>query len=437
MKKTFYLFLVLLCAAFTSVQAQTQLVTFQVQAPDSTPVYVFGSWSNWSNWPGDQMTQIAPGQYTVALNLASNTNFEFLFVNGGTPIKEALNPAWPCTNANAQYTNRTLSIGAADTSLCAIWASCTTCTVVNPPANVNVTLRVESPDSTPVYVFGSWSGWSNYPGTAMTSIGNNQYEAVISVPATATYEYLYVNGNTPIKEALNPAWTCTNGNAQYTNRMLPVGTTDFTKCNKWALCDSCGAVAPSNINVKFAVQAPDSTPVYVFGNWNNWSNFPGTAMTLNATTGNYEVVIPVASGTPIEYLFVNGVSTKEVLDPLWTCTNGNQQYTNRVANLGVADTTLCNRWQSCSACFVSSVETINNEAVQILAGKDFVRIQTAALSTIDQIEVYDIIGKLIYRSNQKLNSNTNIPVSLQSNTLYTIRVKQGNSQYQVKSLIVE
>lgn len=189
--------------------------------------------------------------------------------------------------------------------------------------------------------------------------------------------------------------------------------------------------------VTFQVQSPDSTPVYVFGSWSGWSNFPGTPMTLNTTTGNYEATVSIASGTPIEYLFVNGVSTKEVLNPAWTCTNGNAQYTNRIASLGAADTTLCNRWQSCSACFVSSVETINNQSVQILAGKDFVRVQTTALSTIDHLEVYDVVGKLIYRSKEKMNSNTNIPVSLLSNTFYTIRVKQGNSQFQVKSLIVE
>lgn len=436
MKKTIHLFLVLLFAAFTGAQAQTQLVTFQVQSPDSTPVYVFGSWSNWSNFPGTPMTSIGAGQYTATISVASNTAYEFLFVNGNTPVTEAMNPAWPCTNGNAQYTNRTLNIGAVDTSLCAVWASCSTCNVINPPANVNATFRVESPDSTPVYIFGSWSNWSNFPGTPMTSIGNNQYEAVLSIPASATHEYLYVNG-VSTKEVLNPAWTCTNGNAQYTNRLLAVGTTDFTKCNKWALCDSCGAVTPSNINVNFAVQAPDSTPVYVFGSWSGWSNFPGTPMTLNTTTGNYEVSIPLASGTPIEYLFVNGVSTKEVLNPALTCTNGNAQYTNRVANLGVADTTLCNRWQTCSACFVSSVETINNQSVQILAGKDFVRVQTADLSTINQLEVYDVVGKLIYRSNEKMNSNINIPVSLQANTMYIIRVKQGNAQFQIKSLIVE
>jgi hypothetical protein len=40
----------------SAVFSQTQNVTFQVANPDSTPVYVFGSWSGWSNWPGDQMT---------------------------------------------------------------------------------------------------------------------------------------------------------------------------------------------------------------------------------------------------------------------------------------------------------------------------------------------------------------------------------------------
>ena len=78
----------------------------------------------------------------------------------------------------------------------------------------NVTFQVSSPDSTPVYVFGSWSGWTNWPGTPMNSLGNNEYSITIPMGVSTTYEYLFVNGVGPTKEVLDPTGQCTNGNAQ-------------------------------------------------------------------------------------------------------------------------------------------------------------------------------------------------------------------------------
>ena len=58
----------------------------------------------------------------------SNGAYEYLFVNGVGPTKEVLDPSWPCTNGNGQYTNRTLTMGTNDTTVCAIWELCNLCT---------------------------------------------------------------------------------------------------------------------------------------------------------------------------------------------------------------------------------------------------------------------------------------------------------------------
>ena len=112
MKRKIQLLVVMLFVAFTSF-AQTQMVTFQVESPDSTPVSLIGSW-NWGNWPGASMTAVTATKYSVTMPLLPNSPYEFLFVNGATPTKEVLNPAWSCTNGNAQYTNITLNLGAND-----------------------------------------------------------------------------------------------------------------------------------------------------------------------------------------------------------------------------------------------------------------------------------------------------------------------------------
>jgi hypothetical protein len=548
MNKKITLLIAIIFATCASAFAQNQMVTFQVESPDSTPVYVFGSWSSWGNWPGNPMTMVAPGKYSATISIASNTTFEYKFVNGSTPVLETLNPSWtctngnaqytnrvvaigavdtamchtwsscsnctvtppppppqlinvtfqvdmpdstpvhvqgswnwssfpgavmtlafgttysttiqlmpnspyefkfnngvgptfeilnpswPCTNGNSQYTNRTLVLGANDTSICFKWSTCTTCPITPPPANVNITLQVEQPDSTPVFVFGSWNNWSNWPGTPTTMVAPGIYEATVAMPANATYEYLFVNGNAA-KEALNSAWPCTNGNTQYTNRMLPVAAVDFTKCSKWAKCDSCGPPPPPPLNVKFAVQATDSTPVYVFGSWSNWSNFPGNPMTLNTATGAYEVILPQMAGSTIEYLYVNGVGTKEALNSAWACTNGNTQYTNRKVTLGTTDTAFCNRWATCTACFPLSISNTKLENVNVMVSNNFVSINTNTLTQVDGLEIYDATGRIIYASNGKVKTNQNVSVNLQNNALYIIRVKNGDAFYKVKAVI--
>ncbi len=222
-------------------------VTFQVQNPDSTNVYVFGSWSNWGNWPGDPMTSIGNNTYTATLTLAPNSNFEFLYVNGNLPVKESLDPTWPCTNYNPQYTNRVLNLGAVDTTVCYTWETCASCG--SPPVDsIAVTFQVQSPDSIPVYVFGSWSNWSNWPGTPMTSIGNDIFEATLQLVSNQAIEYLFVNGTGPTKEALDPTWSCTNGNTQYTNRLSDLsGTADTTICFLWSTCSACGTTSVNSI----------------------------------------------------------------------------------------------------------------------------------------------------------------------------------------------
>jgi gas vesicle protein len=242
MKKVlFSALLSVLCAALSF--AQTRMVTFQVSAPDSLPVYVFGSW-NWGGYPGTLMTSVGGGFYTATLPLAENTVHEYLFVNGTTgsvwsPAKEVLDPTWPCTNGNAQYTNRVLNLGAADMTVCNVFKTCATCTVPSGP--VQITFEVQNPAQTPVYVFGQWSGWGNYPGDAMTPIGNGKYSLTLSLNSATPYEYLFVSGAAAAvaKEVLDPTTPCTNGNAQYTNRTLTTTNVNQTICSTWGSCATC------------------------------------------------------------------------------------------------------------------------------------------------------------------------------------------------------
>lgn len=435
LKKIFTLLNCLLLAS--ALFAQTKNVTFQVSNPDSTPVFVFGSWSNFGNWPGTPMSPIGGGKYTVTLPLATNATYEYLFVNGNGPFaKEVLNPLAPCTNGNSTYTNRIFNLGTNDTAFCFDWGSCNTCTIVPPPPTVTVSFRVQHPDSTPVYVFGSWTGFGNWPGDLMTDSNNDSiYEKDLNLPPNSTYEYLFVNGAAPYaKETLNPAWPCTNGNGQYTNRVLNVGSTNMVACNIWALCDTCGATVIPNVNVDFVVENPDSTPVYLFGSWTGFGNWPGDLMT-NISPGKYKASVSLPENSTVEYLYVNGsVPAKEVLDPFATCTNGNTQYTNRVLSIGTTSTITCNIFGTCSNCTTAGISELDKSDFSISLNSTSMFIHSNTLQKVDGIEIIDLLGKNILKQNTEIFTNKFLPLSLKENQLYLVRIKSGNKYYTSKQI---
>jgi hypothetical protein len=338
--------------------AQTQMVTFQVENPSGTPVHVVGSWNGWSNWPGVAMTMVAPGKYSATISMASNATYEFLYTvdSSGTINKEILDPTWPCTNLNTQYTNRIFTLGSADTGLCYTFATCTTCTITPPPPPpvlANVTFSVQSTDSTPVYVFGNWNNWSNFPGTPMTlNATTGNYEATIAVNKNTNYEFLYVNG-TGTKEVLLPAMTCTNADPVYTNRTLAIGNNDTSFCNVWATCGTCTVVPPPTpVNVTFQVDMADSTPVHMIGSW-DWAIFPGLNLT-QVGPNKYSGTKQLMPNQNYQFKFLQGASnTFEVLNPNMPCTNADPVYTNRTLTLGANDTALCFTFSSCATCTIT------------------------------------------------------------------------------------
>ena len=436
LKKIRTLILFLLFA--NTLSAQTQLVTLQVSSPDSTPVFAFGSWTSFGNWPGNAMTNLGNNTWSITLPLASNTTYEYLFVNGTTPYaKEILNPTWPCTNGNATYTNRVLNLGNADTALCATWATCNSCTIIPPPANVIVSFQVENPDSLPVYVFGSWTGFGNWPGDLMTDANSDGiYDVNLTLPSNATYEFLYVNGVGPTKEVLDPAWPCTNGNGQYTNRVLNVGNANLTSCNIWALCDTCGAVVTPTVTVDFIVENPDSTPVYLFGNWNGFSNWPGTIMTPYGANA-YKASLNLPQNSAVEYLFVNGNTSyaKEVLDPSWPCTNGNSTYTNRLLNIGSSNLIACNKWALCDPCSFSGISenSISNYSLKI--NSNALSIISEENELIDGIIICDLLGRVVFEQSIPFYTNTNLSVNLSNDSIYVVSIKSQSGKHTFKSLI--
>jgi hypothetical protein len=416
-------------------------VTFQVQNPPQTPVYAFGSWSGWGNWPGNPMTSTGAGFYSTTMTFTPGTTHEFLFVNGNPPVKELLNPAWSCTNGNPVYTNRVLVLGFADTTICFKWDSCSTCTapvfqqvdlpvtfenqlvnydlvdfggnqssIVDDPVNSsNKVCKVIKSNTAELWAgttIGGTSGFANpIPFAAgSTKLSVKIYSPDSGIPIRLKAEVLNDPGKTVETENIT---TIANGwetiefnfanqvtgtqpiNFTYAYKKLSIffnfGTNGAAAGTKTYYFDDVIFVpgAPVFINVTFQVQSPESLPVYVFGSWSGWGNWPGTPMT-SVGNGFYATTLSFPANTNHEFLFVNGTSpVKEVLNPAWSCTNGNSQYTNRILSLFATDTTICYNWASCNTCIVPIVPqnlSLGNVSIESEQGSCYDATQTITVA---------------------------------------------------------
>jgi hypothetical protein len=245
-------------------------------------------------------------------------------------VKEVLDPAWPCTNGNGEYTNRLSLLGGSDTTICYVWGTCDACNVpvltqVDLPVtfddpNVNYALvdfggnasNIEADPVVPANMVCKviksntaelWAG-TTIGGTAgfataipfvpgSTTLTMRVYSPDAGIPVRMKVE----DPNDPTKSVETEDVTATaNGwetlefnfanqaggtapiNYGYTYQKLSVffnfGTPGAVAGEKTYFCDDIefGGSTPAMINVTFSVQNPDSIPVYVFGSWSNWVN---------------------------------------------------------------------------------------------------------------------------------------------------------------------
>jgi hypothetical protein len=194
--------------------------------------------------------------------------------------------------------------------------------------------------------------------------------------------------------------------------------------------------ATQNINVKFAVQAVDSLPVSVFGNWNNWANYPGTPMIWNAATASYEATLPMVAGSTIEYLFVNGngsTAQKEMLQSTMPCTNGNATYTNRLKVLGNTDITLCNIYKTCNTCAPLSINNNTKNNFEINTNQNGFTIINNEMLNVENVKIFNIAGQKIFEKNNVM-TNQKINAQMMPNQLYIISIKKNDETLNFKTI---
>ncbi|MCD4788919.1 MAG: hypothetical protein K8R37_02875, partial [Bacteroidales bacterium] len=176
------------CTTVTDVD-----ITFQVDMSDTTVVaegvHIAGSFQGW-NPAGTLMTDIGNGIWEYTFTLQSGTYHEYKFINGDAWGEDETVP-WYCNNNN----NRFITIPENDSILPAVcYGSCLVCNPDPVDVTFTVDMSLQIVSDSGVHIAGTVQGWN--PGsTEMTHVGDNIYEATITLGEGEYHEYKFINGN--------------------------------------------------------------------------------------------------------------------------------------------------------------------------------------------------------------------------------------------------
>lgn len=251
MKKTLLLMALMAISLWSG--AQTRNVTFRVNMSTYTGNFttpeVNGTWNNWCGNCNAMTATSTPGVWSVTLPLTQGANLEYKFSHDNWAGQEMNNPAGSCTNGNTQFTNRVFTVPAFDTILPVVcWGSCGPCGSL--PTTANVTFRVDMNEFTGTFTTPEINGtFNNWCGNCapMTDANNDDiWQITINLPIGDTIEYKFSHDNWGGQETNNPAGACTNGNQQFTNRVLVVRGDTTMPAVCWGSCLPCGQASSVN-----------------------------------------------------------------------------------------------------------------------------------------------------------------------------------------------
>lgn len=241
--------------------------------------------------------------YTATVRSTANDIYKYTFVNGS---KGTENVPLACAAATANTRAYTIT-SAAPSPATVCFSSCTnTCATAN---TSNVTFRVNMTGQTVsgsgVKLAGSFNGFST-TANPMVLVGNNVYEATVSLTTGSNITYKFVNGTNfeivPISCGIN------DGGGNYNRSLTVAGNNTILNTVCFGLCTS--SCVPTQQNVTFRVNMTGQTiapqGVFLAGTFNGFS---ATATPMTPMGNNlYEANVALTSGSTTAYKFVNGTS---------------------------------------------------------------------------------------------------------------------------------
>ena len=255
--------------------------------------------------------------------------------------------------------------------------------------------------------------------------GDNIWETTLALPVGFALEYKYgIEDPNALQEQNDPTAPCTNGNAQYTNRVLVVPAADTTLpvvC--WSSCYGCAVDVTLKVNMAWEVanNAISADGIHVAGNFQGWIP-SATEMLDTDNDGIYEVTVSVPANSSIEYKFINGNAwgADEAVPAACKVAGSN----NRGATFTYADTTLspvC--YGKCTDCMASLDETLQN--VSLFPNPTRGQFNLARMDAASEVEVsvLDLQGKVLTVATWNAGAESlGIDLSNFANGVYMVRL---------------
>lgn len=362
MKKTI-LFLSLFTAQLLSYAVS---ITFQVnmslQTVSPNGVHVAGSFQGWSA-NGTVMTDSdGDGIYTVTLDVAANTSYQFKYLNGDAWGTNETVPGTCGLNDGFGGFNRYVDVAATDLVLPIVcFGSCDNCPVptvngctdsnaCNYDAQANtddgsclvignscddgdvqttndvvdancvcsgtaavptmVVLRVDmtnqTVDAAGVFVAGTFNNW-DVTATQLSEYQPGLYQGVLFAFPGETIQYKFLNGNTWAGTESVPTTCGVDDGSGNINRALAIGADPVTA--NLVCFNECAACVPIPMSsVTFQVDMSNTTVspngVFVAGDFQGWS--PNTTVMNNIGGSVYSYTAIVPTGTTLYFKYING-----------------------------------------------------------------------------------------------------------------------------------
>jgi hypothetical protein len=408
-------------------------ITFQVDMSneDVSPlgVHVAGDFQGWDP-AGTPMQEIGDDVYAVTLELGIGNYHEFKFINGNAWGMDETVPQ-PC----ASGLNRYILVPEVPTTLDAVcFGSCDPCGP--PPIDITVTFKVDmtnevvSPDG--VHIGGGFQGWD--PGaTQMTDAGDNIYTHTAVLPSGTYQEYKFINGTT-WEQSENVPPECGVNN----NRYFTVPWTDtlmVAVC--YGECQPCGP-PPVEVEVTFRVDMANeeisTDGIHLAGTFQGWD--PEATPMTNTSEEVYEVVIPILSGTYIEYKFINGNTFEdaELVPEECGVDDGFGGYSRyfTVPDENIVLDDVC--FSSCDTCItVGIAERTASVVPAFYPNPARTILHFTHHEQAFNVSIYSIEGKLLLSTTI---INQSLDISALSRGLYFVWIESQNSA-EIKKLIVQ
>lgn len=163
----------------------------------------------------------------------------------------------------------------------------------------------------------------------------------------------------------------------------------------------------------------------------SWSGFVIDYPVYYLGNDIYYCTVTLQASSTYEYYFTD----ESPLPASAPCGSGTP-FANRVVNVGTTNMTVCYQQNTCNLCGVGT-SSIAQTPIDLIMNADGIRLQSTELSQITQLEVFDMVGRTVYSATSGIAVNELIPVALQPNGIYLVRVKANDQTLMYKRIITD